>query len=92
MSVHNLMIDGNPVIQIGMQDNTVSCWICGVETEFKWGVPTFNGDLMSNDWPGEWFGQSVCERCFDLHEQGKMITHDNLYRHLLLEQFNGSGI
>ena len=54
----------------------------------------FNGDVMSNDWPGEWGGRSCCEACYEKHLAGKMPTADHLYRHLLpgLGFLEGDGI
>lgn len=66
------------------------CFACGGVASGHHGLPTFNGDLVSNDWPGEWFGVPACERCYELHEQGKLETHDADYRHHL-EGFHGHG-
>lgn len=42
------------------------CFVCGARlfgTTF--GVPTYEGEVLPNDWPGEWGGFPACETCFD---------------------------
>lgn len=55
-------------------------------------LPTFNGDIVSNDWAGEWFGKPCCERCYERHAAGQMRVNDHLYEHLLGGHIHGSGI
>lgn len=70
------------------------CIACGLPSSGFHALPTFNGDIMSNDWPGEWFGNVCCERCYEKHLRGEMKTADHLYRHLLagLGFTDGGGI
>ena len=67
---------------------------CGAPSSGFHGLPIFNGDIVSNDWQGEWGGVPCCERCYTLHEQGQLPTADHLYRHHLagLGHIDGSGI
>jgi hypothetical protein len=69
------------VIDIRMQSDVVDCWICGAATEHRWGVPTCNGDLVSNSFPDHLWdgGQAVCEKCFEKHAQGHLATMDHVY-------------
>lgn len=46
-------------------------------------LPTFNGDIVSNDWPGEYGCKSCCEFCYQKHERGEVPTCDHLYEHYL---------
>jgi hypothetical protein len=55
------------------------CVACGQPSSGFHGLPVFNGDIVSNDWPGEWGGVPCCLACFYLHEQGKLKTWDHLY-------------
>ena len=65
------------------------CWYCGGDcTGHNCGLPIFNGDLMSNDWQGEWGGVPACQGCYDKHERGLLPTCDHIYQHLL-EGFDG---
>lgn len=66
------------------------CFVCGGEASGYHGVPVFNGDLMSNDWPGEWGGVPSCERCYDRHARGELPTFDADYRHTL-DGLHGNG-
>ena len=56
------------------------CFLCGQECGGdNCGVPTFNGDVVSNDWNGEWGSKPVCQECFDKHADGRVPTFDHLY-------------
>lgn len=85
------------VLEINMNVREVECYVCGEWTEYRWGVPVFNGDIVSNDFP-DWLwgngggGQAVCERCYNLHAAGKMQTFDHCYRHLMGGFIDGGGI
>ena len=68
------------------------CTACGRPSSPFHGLPVFNGDVMSNDWQGEWGGVPCCEACFENHERGEMQTHDAMYEHLLGMLVNGLGI
>lgn len=58
------------------------CPYCGGEMEGTCALPTFNGDVVSNDWPGEWFGRGCCEACYERHARGEIPVADKLYAHL----------
>lgn len=72
-------------LRIKLQSGMIDCSLCGAATEFRWGVPTFNGDVVSNDFPDELLGQGgsvpVCERCFRAHAEGRLETWDHFYIH-----------
>jgi hypothetical protein len=76
-----------PVLEINMNPRHLDCHLCGQPTEHKWGVPIFNGDVVSNDFPDDLWsegggGQAVCERCYELHAAGQVKTYDRYYMHL----------
>lgn len=56
------------------------CRICGATTPTRGGVPTYNGDLVSDDFPlepeGNW---PACGPCFEAHARGQLKTWDGLY-------------
>lgn len=87
-----------PILLIRMQspgyESDMPCPGCGGRASPFHGLPVFNGDIMSNDWPGEWGGAPACEACFEKHLRGELPTADRLYRHLLFElgHLDGSGI
>ncbi len=64
---------------IDLHPITAICSICGKEELSRWGVPRHNGDLVSNDFRGEWGGSPACEQCHDRHATGLIETFDHLY-------------
>lgn len=85
------------ILEIRMQSHLCDCWLCGEPTEMQWGVPTYNGDLVSNDfpdamWAGSGGGQSVCEDCYRKHERGELETFDHYYTWQLGLFADGAGI
>lgn len=59
-----------PITVINMNERWTDCHICGEPTLAKWGVPTWNGSIVANDWPGDWGGVPACEKCWEEHERG----------------------
>lgn len=87
--METLVIDMNP--------REVQCFVCGEWSEFAQGVPTCNGDLVSNEFPDEiWHdhggGQAVCKECYEKHERGELPTFDRFYLHLARGFIGGAGI
>lgn len=85
------------ILEIRMQQNMIDCFICGEPDRYQWGVPVFNGDIVSNDFPEELHRteggcQAVCRRCYEKHERGEIRTFDHYYLHLLDGFIGGSGI
>lgn len=68
-------------LTINMNERWADCGLCGAETLFHWGVPTYNGDVVSNDFPDDLGGGSIaaCEACFHKHERGEIETFDHYY-------------
>lgn len=68
-------------LEIRMQAGMIDCSLCGEPDDHRWGVPTCNGDVVSNDFPDHlWQGSvAVCEQCFNLHAEGKIPTFDRYY-------------
>lgn len=91
------MSDTGPILEINMNVREAQCSLCGEWTEIRWGVPTYNGDLVSNDFP-DWLwregggSEAACRRCHDLHAAGKLTTYDRCYRHLMGGFTDGAGI
>lgn len=54
---------------IRMQSET-GCTTCGRETYDRrgFGVPMYEGEILPNDWPGEWGGFDVCARCYEVQQ------------------------
>lgn len=80
------------VLVIRMQHHETTCYVCGKRTDGGFGVPTFNGDLVSNAFPDwlDWGGQPACED--RRHERGELVTYDHYYRHLFGGFEGGAGI
>lgn len=80
------MSDG-PILKIDIWNpvfKECDCYICGAPTPMRWGVPVFNGDIVSNDFPDELWGesgggQSVCESCYEKHARGEIKVFDSCY-------------
>lgn len=87
----------NEILEINMNPREAQCSLCGEWTDYRWGVPTFNGDLVSNDFPNEiWLAEGgnmpVCESCYGKHERGELPTFDQFYLHLQKGFVDGAGI
>lgn len=94
--IDKLRAAGVPVLEIEMNRSMrpeLPCYVCGTNcSDANCGIPTFNGDVVSNDWRGEWFSKPVCENCWHFHAEGSMPVCDKLYEHLLREFIGGDGI
>ena len=44
------------------------CGGCGMPCTGAFGIPMYEGRVLSNHWLGEWFGRDACERCFRLQQ------------------------
>lgn len=85
------------ILEIRMQTHEVECSICGDWTAHQWSVPTYNGDLVSNDFPDELIREgggnmAVCEHCYDRHAADDMETFDSFYLWRLEGLDAGAGI
>lgn len=73
------------ILEIRMQGGReAECGICGELTNMKYSVPTYNGDIVSNDFPDDLYGKfggmiPVCRECFHKHERGEIETFDHYY-------------
>ena len=87
---------GVPYLQIEMNRSmrpALPCVVCGLDcSQDDCGLPTFNGDVVSNDWRGEWFSKPCCTECCRKHGEGLIPTFDRCYEHLLNEFIGGTGI
>lgn len=78
------MTDAPRALEIRFQSFEVECSLCGRHTEMGWGVPTYNGDLVSNEFPDDLHRRGggsipVCRDCYDRHAAGKIETFDRCY-------------
>ena len=52
----------------------VTCCMCGVISPGKWGIPVGEtGEIVANDFDGEWAGVPACQRCHDRHAVGEFV-------------------
>lgn len=56
----------NGLTVIRLDEPTCDCWVCGTETYLDFGLPVYEGEILPNDWKGEWCGATVCRECYDL--------------------------
>lgn len=82
------------ILNIRMQSGMIDCFLCGQPSDQRWGVPTVNGDVVSNNFPDDLVegGQSVCEECFNKHERGEIPTFDRYYVPRVRSFIHGDGI
>lgn len=67
-------------LEIRMQTDEIECAVCGYPAPFRYGIPTYNGDLVSNDFPlWDTGNRPVCRGCFECHERGELDTYDRYY-------------
>jgi hypothetical protein len=72
------------VLEIRMQRHETTCGLCGVGCHMEYGIPTYNGDVVSNDFPDELHRSGggsfpVCQRCYLRHALGDVETFDHWY-------------
>ena len=95
-TIHRSLPEGD-ILKIHMQSHDATCMLCNAETDYNWSIPTFNGDIVSNEFP-DWLwttsggGQAVCESCYEKHARGEIETFDRYYRHLMGDFADGAGI
>ena len=54
---------------IDMWPPTADCFICGLETYVDFGLPVYEDWILPNDWEDEWFGATVCARCYSIFNE-----------------------
>ena len=60
-------IPATTVTVVSLDPINNECCVCGAEdAPGNLGVPVYEGDVLPNDWDGEWFGAPACRRCFDI--------------------------
>lgn len=55
---------------------TIKCSHCGASDINKWGLPydSETGELVSNDFQGDWGCKPACLKCHDDHAAGLLPT------------------
>jgi len=53
-----------PVLVIDLYPRLVECTLCGALARQAYGVPMFEGEVVSADHQGDWAGFDACEACF----------------------------
>lgn len=56
----------NGITVIRLDEPSCDCHVCGVETYLDFGLAVYEDEILPNDWAGEWFGATVCRRCYEL--------------------------
>lgn len=52
-----------PVI-IRLHEPQIECIVCGETDVSRWGLAVYEGQIVPNDYQGEWGGAPCCEKCF----------------------------
>lgn len=45
------------------------CGACGKPCTGAYGIPMFEGRVLSNHWLGEWFGRDACRECYEAQQR-----------------------
>lgn len=66
---------------IDMGTRSVTCVVCGKETNFRQGIPVsqLTALIVPNDYQGPWGGVPVCPICKRRHEGGELDGEDTRY-------------
>lgn len=60
------ILEGLGITIIDMWEPTADCFVCGQETYLDFGLAVYEDEILPNNWTGEWFGATVCPRCYEL--------------------------
>ena len=74
----------NKPLEIRMQRHEANCGMCGDDCDMLYGIPTYNGDVVSNDFPDGLMPDAggsfpACQRCYLRHAMGDVPTFDHWY-------------
>jgi hypothetical protein len=79
----------NPILEVELYPPMIDCGVCGQGDLFKWGIATYNGDIVSLEFPFHLVpdnsgSMAVCRDCFNAHAEGdpRIETYDAEYLHL----------
>jgi hypothetical protein len=56
----------NGIVLIDLSEPMTGCWVCGLATYLDQGLAVYEDEILPNSWNGEWFGATVCPRCYAL--------------------------
>lgn len=59
--------DEQAPVYIDLNFRISECAICEEMAPRKYYLPMYEGEVVSDDWKGEWGGFHVCERCYFKH-------------------------
>ena len=62
------------ILVIDLWPRESECILCG---EHLWcpckGLPMYEGEVVADDWMGEWAGFDVCDACYEKHRPGSSL-------------------
>lgn len=67
---------------IQLDERADDCAICGEETMARFGLPMYEGEVVSDDHQGPWAGFIVCEKCYRKHRPNCSLSPDLRAREL----------
>ena len=58
-----------PVLVIELWPHEVACALCGTRLLLREsrGLPMYEGEVVPDDWVGEWAGFPACSACYKVH-------------------------
>ena len=73
----------NPVqtiLVINLSPRESECILCGTFlSDPRRGLPMYEGEVVPDDWPGEWAGFDVCEHCYAKHRPPPVLKPTRPY-------------
>lgn len=58
------------IIEIRLDPPETECIACGVVCDVAQGLPMYEGEVVENDYAGEWAGFHCCRPCYEAHRDG----------------------
>jgi hypothetical protein len=58
------------VVVIRLNVPMQECAQCGTVCESRQGLPMANGEIVENNYQGEWGGSPACPPCYQAHAEG----------------------
>ena len=59
------------IVVIDLQLRDTDCTLCGARHSLAQGLPMYEGEVVADDFEGDWGGFPVCKKCFVKHRPTK---------------------
>lgn len=65
----------NQPVVIELWPQEIQCVVCDAWDLNRWGLAVCEGEILPDDWAGEWGGRSCCRRCYAAWQDGVIRPH-----------------